>query len=57
VQKALDVQAAITRAQHEYVSHELKGSQVVNIRGARHLVFLTHPDQVERTMKSFMSRL
>ena len=57
VQKALDIQAAITRAQHEYVSRELKGSQVVNVRGARHLVFLTHPDQVEHAMKDFIRRL
>ena len=57
VQKALDIQAAITRAQHEYVSRELNGSRVVNIRGARHLIFLTHPDQVEREMKEFLRGL
>ncbi len=57
VQKALDIQGAITRAQHEYVSRELEGSRIVNIRGARHLIFLTHPDQVERAMKSFISAL
>jgi pimeloyl-ACP methyl ester carboxylesterase len=57
VQKALDIQAAITRAQHQYVTRELKGSRIVNVRGARHLIFLTHPDQVEKAMRSFIGTL
>ena len=54
LQKTLDSQGAVTKAQHEYVSRELKGSRLVNIRGARHLIFLTHPDQVEQVMKDFL---
>jgi pimeloyl-ACP methyl ester carboxylesterase len=57
VQQALDIQAAIGRAQHEYVARELKGSRILNIRGARHLIFLTHPDDVERYMNEFMSTI
>lgn len=57
VQQALDIQAAISRAQHEYVARELKGSRILNIRGARHLIFLTHPDDVERYMNEFMSTI
>jgi pimeloyl-ACP methyl ester carboxylesterase len=55
LQKALDIQSAVTNAQHGYVSTQLKGSQVVNVRGARHLIFLTHPDEVERVMREFIS--
>jgi pimeloyl-ACP methyl ester carboxylesterase len=57
VQKALDAEWAVTRAQHEYVARELEGSQLVNIRGARHLIFLTHPEETERVMNQFMARL
>ena len=55
VQRALDVQGAVVRAQHAYVAPELRGSRMVTIQGARHLIFLTHPDQVERYMKDFMA--
>jgi pimeloyl-ACP methyl ester carboxylesterase len=57
VQRALDIQAVVTRAQHEYVVHELRGSRMVTIQGARHLIFLTHPDAVERYMNEFMAGL
>ena len=57
VQRALDVQGAVTRAQHEYVSRELRGSRMVTIQGARHLIFLTHPDLVQRYMNEFMNAL
>ena len=44
----------VTQAQHEYVHRELKGSRMVNILGARHLIFLTHPNEVERAMRQFI---
>ena len=44
----------ITQAQHEYVHRELKSSRMVNILGARHLIFLTHPNEVERAMREFI---
>lgn len=57
VQRALDIQAAVSRAQQSYVVRELRGSRMVTIQGARHLIFLTHPDHVERYMKEFMAGL
>lgn len=52
-----DVQAAISRAQREYVSRELKASRLVTIKGARHLIFFSHPDEVERSMTEFLRGL
>ena len=49
-----EAQAAVSRAQREYVSRELKGSKLVTIKGARHLIFLSHPNEVERYMNEFM---
>ena len=57
LQKALDVSSAVTRAQRAYVVNSLKGSKLVTIPGARHLIFFSHPDEVEREMKAFMSSL
>ncbi|MDQ6769893.1 MAG: alpha/beta hydrolase [Gemmatimonadota bacterium] len=57
VQHALDIVGPVNRAQREYVSHELRGSRMVTMQGARHLIFLTHPDQVERYMNEFMAGL
>ena len=54
VQKRLDAEGALTRAQREYVARELKGSKMVTIPGARHLIFFSHPDEVERYMNDFM---
>jgi pimeloyl-ACP methyl ester carboxylesterase len=54
VQRSLDVGAAIDREIHEYVAGQLGSSRLVTIHGARHLIFLTHPDEVERYMKEFM---
>jgi pimeloyl-ACP methyl ester carboxylesterase len=39
------------------VSRELKGSEMVSIPGARHLIFISHPDLVESYMKEFLSKL
>ena len=47
----------VTQAPHEYVHRELKGSRMVNILGARHLIFLTHPDEVERAMREFIQSM
>ena len=47
----------VAEAQHEYVHRELKNSRLVNIIGARHLIFLTHPDEVERAMRAFIREL
>jgi hypothetical protein len=57
VQQALDIQGAVSRAQRDYVVKELRGSRAVTIQGARHLIFLTHPDLVERYMNEFMDAL
>jgi pimeloyl-ACP methyl ester carboxylesterase len=55
LQRSLDVASRITRAQRAYITGQLKGSRLVTIPGARHLIFFSHPDEVERTMKSFLS--
>ena len=47
--------STIARAQREYIVRELKGSRMVTIPGARHLIFFSHPDEVERIMKEFLS--
>ena len=52
-----EVQSAVARAQREYVSRELKGSRLVTIRGARHLIFLSHPNEVEGFMTEFLKGL
>ncbi len=57
LQKSLDVTSAIARAQREYISRQLKGSRIVTIPGARHLIFKSHPDRVEQVMKEFLSGL
>ena len=54
VQRSLEVGAAVERDIHEYVAGQLRDSRLVTIQGARHLIFLTHPDEVERYMKEFM---
>ena len=51
---AMDV---ATQALHEYVHRELKGSRMVHIPGARHLIFLSHPNEVERAMREFIRTL
>jgi pimeloyl-ACP methyl ester carboxylesterase len=57
LQKSLDVSSAITRAQRAWVVNALKGAKLVTIPGARHLIFFSHPDEVEREMKTFISAL
>lgn len=57
LQKSLDVNSAITREQREYIVRQLRGSRMVTIPGARHLIFFSHPDEVERLMKEFLARL
>lgn len=57
LEKALAVASAITRDQRAYIVRELKGSKLMTIPGARHLIFFSHPDEVERTMKSFLATL
>jgi pimeloyl-ACP methyl ester carboxylesterase len=57
VQRVLDVQGAVARAHREFIARELKGSELVTINGARHLIFFSHPDQVERYMVNFMAKL
>ena len=57
LQRSLDVSSAITRAQREYIVRQLKGSRMVTIPGARHLIFFSHPDEVERLMKEFLGGL
>ncbi len=57
LQKSLEVTSAITRAQREYISRELKGSRLVMIPGARHLIFKSHPERVEQVMKEFLNGL
>ena len=47
--------SAIIRAQREYIVRELKGSRMVTIPAARHLIFFSHPDEVERIMKEFLA--
>jgi non-heme chloroperoxidase len=57
VQRQLDATGAIAHAQREYIARELKGSRMILIHGARHLIFMSHPDEVERAMKAFMTPL
>jgi pimeloyl-ACP methyl ester carboxylesterase len=57
VQRALEIQGGVTRAQRDYIVRELRGSRMVTIQGARHLIFLTHPDLVARYMNEFMDGL
>ena len=57
LQKSLDVTGSVTRAQREYNSRQLKGSKLVTIHGARHLIFMSHPDRVEKIMKDFLASL
>lgn len=57
VQKSLDVNGAITRAQREYIVRELKRSRMLTIHGARHLIFMSHPEEVDRAMKDFLAKL
>ncbi|MFN2637754.1 MAG: alpha/beta fold hydrolase [Gemmatimonadaceae bacterium] len=57
VERQLAAQGALIRAEHAYVVRELRGARMVTIQGARHLIFLTHPDQVEHYMKEFMASL
>jgi non-heme chloroperoxidase len=55
LQRSLDVGSRITRAQRAYIAGQLEGSRLVTISGARHLIFFSHPDEVEQTMKTFLS--
>lgn len=57
LQKSLDVSSAITRKQREYIVRQLKGSRMETIPGARHLIFFSHPDEVERLTKEFLGSL
>jgi pimeloyl-ACP methyl ester carboxylesterase len=57
LQKSLDLTGAVTRAQREYNARQLKGSKLVTIHGARHLIFMSHPDRVEKIMKDFIAGL
>ncbi|HEX6575733.1 MAG TPA: alpha/beta hydrolase [Gemmatimonadaceae bacterium] len=43
-------------AHRQFVTRELRGSETVSIPGARHLIFISHPDLVESYMKQFMSK-
>jgi pimeloyl-ACP methyl ester carboxylesterase len=54
LQQTLDVGAAVDREIHQYVANELKNSRLITIPGARHLIFLTHPDLVAQYMNEFM---
>lgn len=54
-QKVLDVDVALTRMHREFISRELEGSRLITIRGARHLVFFTHPDETERYMNELLA--
>jgi pimeloyl-ACP methyl ester carboxylesterase len=47
----------VALAHRQFVSRELKGSEMVSIPGARHLIFISHPDLVESYMKEFLSKL
>jgi non-heme chloroperoxidase len=55
LQRRLDVTSALTRDERAYVARALKGSKTVNIPGARHNIFFSHPDEVEKIMKEFIS--
>lgn len=57
LQRTLDVSSTLTRVQRAHVINALKGSKLVTIPGARHLIFFSHPDEVEREMKAFISGL
>ena len=52
-----DISSIITREQREYIVRQLKGSRMVTIPGGRHLIFFSHPDEVERLMKEFLNGL
>lgn len=50
-----EVPSDLARAQRAYVVRALKGSKLVTIPGARHLIFFSHPDEVEAAMKQFLT--
>ena len=57
LQRSIDVTGAVVRAQREHIVRELRGSRMVTIPGARHLIFKSNPVEVERTMKQFLAAL
>lgn len=57
LQRSIDVTGAVVRAQREHIVRELKGSRLVTIPGARHLIFMSNPTEVEKIMKEFLTRL
>jgi non-heme chloroperoxidase len=57
LQRSLDVSSALQREQRAYVTRALKGSKVLNIPGARHNIYFSHPDEVEKAMKEFITGL
>ncbi len=57
LQRSIDVTGAVVRAQREHILSELKGSRMVTIPGARHLIFKSNPVEVEKIMKQFLTGL
>jgi non-heme chloroperoxidase len=57
LQRRLDVTSALLRDERAYVAKTLKGSRTLNIPGARHNIFFSHPDEVEKAMKEFIAAL
>lgn len=57
LQQSIDVTGAVVRAQREHIVRELKGSRMVTIPGARHLIFMSNPAEVEKIMKEFLAGL
>lgn len=47
----------LAKEQRAYAVRALKGSKLVTIPGARHLIFFSHPDEVEREMKQFIAAI
>lgn len=57
LQRSIDVNGAVVRAQREHIVRELGGSKMVTIPGARHLIFKSNPVEVEKIMKQFLATL
>jgi pimeloyl-ACP methyl ester carboxylesterase len=55
--RSIDVTGAVVRAQREHIVRELKGSRLVTIPGARHLIFMSNPREFEKIMKEFLAGL
>jgi pimeloyl-ACP methyl ester carboxylesterase len=55
--RELAVSTAILHQQHQRNVNENPQARMVVIHGARHLIFLTHPDRVQQAMDQFMATL